>query len=79
MMLTGEMIIENIVKVEFIKGDIVGTYVVTFTDGSQLEVASDRIYTYPMLRTSGFAEKVSVFELQRINLGHFNSQRLQEA
>ena len=78
-MVSGEIIIENIVKVEFIRGDIVGTYVVTFTDGSQLEVASDRIYTYPMLRTSGFAEKVSVFELQRINLSQFSSQRLQQA
>ena len=79
MIVSIESIIENIVMIESVKGDTAVTYMITFTDGSQLEYATDRIYNYPMGCTSGFAENVSALELQYISIWNFTGKNLKQA
>lgn len=65
-----QMVVDNIAMVDLLRNDIT-VHVITFRDGSQLEVGYDRMYRYPMGKTPGFAELVSVYDLQRIDFRYF--------
>ena len=63
-----DLILNNIVKVEYVYTKMcVRVYFIKFKDDSMLELANDRIFNYVLSRTPGFAEDVSLVELQRID------------
>lgn len=70
-MMSIDEIIAEVTDVYYEKvGDITIGYV-TFSDGSQMEISSDKIYTYPIKRTDGIAKNVSVYEAQMIDFRAF--------
>ena len=50
------------------------TKVLTFVDGSTLDVATDGVYTYPLTATTGIAEYVGCYVLHAV--GYYNLERI---
>ena len=66
-MLGLDVVVENIKTIEYCEGKI-KTKIITFLDGSKLEIACDNTYNYPLSRTSGIASYVGVLEVQYLNM-----------
>ena len=70
-MLSIEEILAEVVDVQYDFSGVVKIGYITFSDGSVLEIASDRVYTYPLTRTDGIAKSVGSYELQLVDFRTF--------